>query len=330
MQKFINQPDDLARELLEGFAQVHAGKVRVTDGLVVRTEPKPSGKVALVTLGGSGHEPALSGFVGEGMLDISVAGDIFAAPGAARVLDALRAVDNPAGTLLVILNHDGDMLSGNMALEMAAEEHLNVRSVVTCEDVSGGPRSEPANRRGLVGCIFVYKVAGAAAEQGRSLEEVAAIAQRMADNSATLAVAASGATHPQSGQALGSVPTGEMIIGMGQHGEAGGGQQALASADQTAALMIDVLLADLEAKPGDRLALVINGTGATTLMEQYIVWRAAAAVCAERGIEVVRGACGEYLTVQEQAGFQMFVARLDDELIELWDAPANTPNWTVR
>ena len=177
MKKLINAPDALVQEALEGFALAHNGKVALAgSNLVVRSNRKSADKVALVTLGGSGHEPALSGFVGEGMLDISVPGEIFAAPGPPRVLEALRLAKRDAGILFVVLNHAGDVLSAKVAMDLAAKEGILQRRVLTHEDISGGPRSQPDDRRGLAGCLPVIKVAGAAAEQGRSLEECAAIA----------------------------------------------------------------------------------------------------------------------------------------------------------
>src|SRR5215469_5671176 len=194
MKKFINRPENLVSELLEGFVLSHPGTVRLTgSNLVARAVPKAKGKVGVVTLGGSGHEPGLSGFVGEGLLDVSVAGEIFAAPGAPRCLEAIKLADNGTGVLFIVLNHTGDILSSNLTLEMAKRDGMNVRRVITHEDISGGP--DPENRRGLVGFLPVYKVAGAAAEEGQSLDQCVEIAERMERNMRTLAVAVSTATH---------------------------------------------------------------------------------------------------------------------------------------
>ncbi len=331
MKKFVNNPDDLVQELIEGFALAQPDRVKLEgSNLVVRATPKSQDKVALVTLGGSGHEPALSGFVGEGMLDISVPGEIFAAPGPPRVVEALRMANRDAGVLFIVLNHEGDVLSANMAVEMAEKEGIRLAKVLTCEDISGGPRSEPENRRGLVGCLAVIKAAGAAAEAGRSLEECADIAQRMADNMATLAVAVSGATHPGTGDVIAEIDDEVMVVGMGQHGEAGGGTQPLKTADATAEIMLEALLADLEAKAGDELMVMLNGVGATTLMELYLVLRHVKQLLDAKGIALAHSLVGEFLTVQEMGGFQMCVARLDDDLKALLKAPANAPALTVK
>lgn len=331
MKKFINDPANLTAELLEGFASAYRDKIAlVSEKLVVRANPKPKDKVAIVTLGGAGHEPALSGFVGEGMLDISVVGDIFAAPGPPKVFEALKMADREAGVLFVVLNHEGDVMSSNVAMEMAEEEGLNIKRILTHEDIAPGMDAPAKDRRGLVGCIPLYKVAGAAAEAGATLDEVYAVADKFNQSMATLAVALKTATHPASGQAIFELADDEMEIGMGQHGEAGTGRSQIMTADQTAATMAEQLVKAIGAGDGDKILALINGAGATTLMEMFIIYRGLEKFLADKGIEIARGRCGELLTVQEMAGFQMHLAKLDDQLIELWDAPCDTPYLTVR
>lgn len=331
MKKFINNPDNLVSELLEGMVLANAKKIQLSgSNLVVRATPKPQHKVAVVTLGGSGHEPALSGYVGDGMLDISVPGDIFAAPGPPRVLEALRRANRDAGVLLVVLNHAGDIMTANIAMEMAKKEGLNVKQVLTQEDISGGPRGPEADRRGLVGCLPVIKVAGAAAEQGKSLDECVAIAERMEQHMATLAVAVSAATHPSTGGAISELADDEMVVGMGQHGEAGGGTYKMKTADETADIMAPALIKDLKLQKGDDVLVMLNGVGSTTLMELYVVLRRVRQVLEGKGMNMARALVGEYLTVQEMGGFQMFMAKMDAELLALWDAPCDTPALTVR
>ncbi|MGA2031624.1 MAG: dihydroxyacetone kinase subunit DhaK [Thermoguttaceae bacterium] len=330
MKKFLNDPSNLTKELLEGFAIAHARTVRLAGkNLVVRSVPKSKDKVAVVTLGGSGHEPALSGFVGEGMLDVSVPGEIFAAPGPPRVLEALRLADRPAGVLLLVLNHAGDVMSANIALDMARKEGLNVKQVLTHEDISAGTRQEPDERRGLVGCLPVIKVAGAAAERGRSLDQCVAVAERMERNMATLAVAVSAATHPCTGAAISELADDEMVVGMGQHGESGLGSRTLASADEMADIMLPALLDDLQVRVGEDLLVLLNGVGSTTLMELYLVLRRVKQILEVRNVKLVRSLVGEYLTVQEMGGFQMCIARMDPELIALWDARCDSPALTM-
>ncbi len=323
MKKFINDPKRLVPELLEGFALAFPARIRLLGtNTVVRATPKAAGKVRLVTLGGSGHEPGLSGFVGPGMLDYSVAGEIFAAPGAPRCIEALREACRDGGSaLLIVLNHAGDVLAANITMEAAAREGLNVKMVLTGEDISG----PVGDRRGLVGCVAVYKVAGAAAEQGASLDSCFHVAERMNRNMRTLAVAVRTATHPATGHPIFELGDDEMEIGMGQHGEAGTGRMKLKTADETAEIMLEKLLADLGVQQGDELLVLLNGAGATTLMELYLIFRRVARLLESKKIKLARSAIGEFITTQEQAGFQMTIARMDPELIRLWDEPADAP-----
>ncbi len=323
MKKFLNDPKHLVAELLEGFTLAYSDKVCLRGAsTVVRATPKAEGKVRLVTLGGSAHEPGLSGFVGTGMLDMSVAGEIFAAPGAPKCLSALRdACANGSGALLIVLNHAGDILSAKIAMEAARREGLPVKMIVTEEDISG----PPGDRRGLVGCGLVYKVAGAAAEQGESLETCYEIADRLQRNMRTLAVAVRTATHPTTGQAIFEMTEGEMEIGMGQHGEAGTGRMPLKTADETAEIMLEKLLDDLAVAEGEQVLVLLNGAGATTHMELFIVFRRVAQLLKAKNIGLVRSVIGEFITTQEQAGFQMTIARMDEQLLQFWDAPADAP-----
>ncbi len=331
MKKFMNDPENLTSELLEGFEIAYGDKIALqSEKLVVRAVPKDDKKVAIVTLGGAGHEPALSGFVGQGMLDVSVVGDIFAAPGPPKVLEALRLMQREAGILFVVLNHAGDVMSANMAMEMAQQEGIKVKMLLTHEDIAAGPDAAIENRRGLVGCIPLYKIAGAAAEAGKSLDEVYTIAERFNANMATLAVAMNSATHPSTGDALFELADDEMEIGMGQHGEAGTGSSKILSADKTAEVMASSLASAIDAKAGDTLMVLLNGCGATTLMELFIVLGGVKKYLDQKGIAIAASRVGEFLTVQEMAGFQMFLAKMDPELLALWNAPCDTPYLTVR
>ena len=317
------------KAILEAAANrdiIHRGE----ENMIINNALEGADRVTIVTQGGSGHEPAISGFVGEGMVDISVVGDIFAAPGPQACVDAIKLADKGKGVLYIVLNHAGDMLTGSLTMKQCKKLGLNVVKVVTQEDVSNAPRENADDRRGLVGCIPTYKIAGAAAAEGKSLEEVAAIAQRFADNMATLAVAVRGATHPSTGAALADLGEDDMEIGMGQHGEGGGGRQPMKSADETAEIMVNALLKDIGIQSGEKVMLIINGSGATTLMEQLIIYRKCEQILKEKNIEIVANYVGELLTVQEQAGFQMFMARMDDELLRLWNAPCRTPYLTKK
>ena len=329
--KFINDPEQITAELLEGYVLAYPDQVKLGgENIIVRANPKSTDKVAIVTLGGSGHEPALSGFVGDGMLDCSVVGDIFAAPGAQRVFQALQLMKREAGILLVVLNHSGDVMSANMACQLAGRMGIKVKQLLTHDDISAGIGADDNDRRGLAGCVPLYKILGAAADEGKSLDELLEIGERYNKQVATLAVAMRSCTHPQNGATITDLPAGVMELGMAQHGAGGGGQKPLVSADETAAEMVDLLCQQLQPKSGDKMLLIINGVGATTHMELNIVFCKAYKELEARGMQVVVSRIQEILTVQEQAGFQMIMAKLDDDHIDyLKNYASNAPYWTT-
>lgn len=328
--KFINDPMQVTQECLEGLSLAYGDKVALAgENIVVRANPKSKDQVAIVTLGGSGHEPALSGFVGQGMLDCSVVGDVFAAPGAQRLFQALQLMKREAGILLVVLNHAGDVMSANMACQLAERSGIKVKQIMTHDDISAGLDAPDDDRRGLAGCVPLYKILGAASEEGKTLDELIEIGERYNEKVATLAVAMRSCTHPQNNGTISDLPPGIMEIGMGQHGEGGGGQRPLESADDTATQMVDLLCRKLQPKAGDKMMLIINGVGATTHMELSIVFRKAYRELEARGLEVVESRIQEILTVQEQAGFQMIMGILDEDHINYFRKQSDTPYWTT-
>lgn len=328
--KFINDPMEVTQECLEGLTLAYSDKVKLAgENIVVRANPKSEDKVAVVTLGGSGHEPALSGFVGDGMLDCSVVGDVFAAPGAQRLFQALQLMKREAGILLVVLNHAGDVMSANMACQLAERAGIKVKQLLTHDDISAGLDASDDDRRGLAGCVPLYKILGAAADEGKSLEELLEIGERFNNRLATLAVAMGKCTHPQNNGIISDLPEGIMEIGMGQHGEGGGGQTPLVSADETAVLMVDQLCRKLQPKAGDKVMLIINGVGATTHMELSIVFRKAYKELEARGLQVAESRIQEILTVQEQTGFQMLLAILDEDHIAYFKKQSDAPYWAT-
>jgi len=326
MKKFINEPTKLVDELLEGYALAYKDYVHLKPGhIVVNNNLEKTQRVTVVSIGGTGHEPCATGFVGEGMLDVFIGGEIFTAPGVKATLDGVKLADRGNGVLLIVLNHAGDMLTGKQVLAECHKQGMKINMVVVQDDISAAPRTMAGNRRGLVGCIPVYKIAGAAATAGKNLEEVTVLAQRMADQIATLAVGLKGAIHPVTGELLANLGPDEMEIGMGQHGEEGGGRQKLLTADQTIDIMLPALLQDLKIKSSEKVLLLLNGSGATTLMELCILYRRCAFILKEKNIEIVADKIGELLTVQDAAGFQLLLGRMDDELLSLWDAKCNAP-----
>ena len=324
MKKFINSQETITEEELAGFGLAYGDILTVDDHTVVSRALADADRVTIVTYGGSGHEPAQKGFVGPGMLDIQVDGDIFAAPNGAAVFEAMKLADKGHGVLLLTLNYAGDQLAGKQAMKLAKKAGMNVRQVVTGEEIRYNEECED-NQRGLAGCVPVYHIAAAAAREGRTLDEVADLAQRYADSMATIAVAARCATHPATGAEFGDLGDVDMEIGMGQHGEGGGGRQPMKTAKETIEIMANALVKDIPLQAGDRAFVMINGSGATTLMEMFILYKDCVHYLEGLGIEVVANMVGEILTVQEQAGFQLNIAKWDEEFLRLWNTPAHTP-----
>ena len=325
MKKFINSPETVTDEELEGLGLAFSDVVSVDGHMVISRALEGADRVTVVTYGGSGHEPAQAGYVGEGMLDIQVVGDIFAAPSGQLVFEALKRADKGHGVLLLTLNYAGDQLAGKQAMKLAKKAGMNVRQVITDEEIRYDERCED-NRRGLVGAVALYHIAGAAAREGKSLDEVAAIAQRYAENMASVTVKVTDATHPQSGASFGDLGETDMMeIGAGQHGEGGGVRVPMMSAKDTVAAVAKALSDKLGLASGERVFVMINGCGATTMMEMLVLYKDTVAWLKERGIEVAGNMVGEILTVQEAGGFQMNLARWDAETERLWNTKVHTP-----
>ena len=325
MKKFINAPEIVTDEELAGMALAWGDLVEIEDHMVISKELADADRVTIVTYGGTGHEPALQGYVGKGALDISVCGDIFAAPSGKMVFEALKKADKGHGVLLLTLNYAGDQLAGRQAMMLAKKAKMNVRQVITDEEVRYNPEGED-NKRGLAGAVPMYHIVAAAAAAGKSLDEVAAIAQRYAENMGSITVKVTDATHPQNGMLFGDLQdTDFMEIGAGQHGEGGGTRVPMMSAKDTIATVADVIVKHIGLKAGDKAFVMINGCGATTLMEMYILYKEAVAYLEAMGVQVVANIVGEVLTVQEAGGFQLNIAKWDDEILDLWNTPAHTP-----
>lgn len=325
MKKFMNSPETVTDELIAGLGLAYSDILDVEGHLVISKDLEHADRVTVVTYGGSGHEPAQAGFVGKGMLDIQAVGDIFAAPSGQLVFEALQKADKGHGVLLLTLNYAGDQLAGKQAMKLAAKAGMNVRQVITGEEIQYDPNGED-NQRGLAGAVAMYHVAAAAAAEGKSLDEVAEIAQRYADNMASVTVKVTDATHPQNGMSFGDLgETDLMEIGAGQHGEGGGVRVPMMSAKETVSTIAKPLIEKVGLKAGDKAFAMINGCGATTMMEMLVLYKDTVEYLKEQGIEVVGNMVGEILTVQEAAGFQMNIAKWDDEIERLWNTPAHTP-----
>ena len=325
MKKFINAPETITDEELVGMGLAYSDILDVEGHLVISRDLADADRVTIVTYGGSGHEPAQAGYVGRGALDIQAVGDIFAAPSGQLVFEALQKADKGHGVLLLTLNYAGDQLAGKQAMKLAKKAGMNVRQVVTGEEIQFDPNGED-NQRGLAGAVALYHVAAAAARAGKTLDEVAEIAQKYADSMASVTVKVTDATHPQNGMSFGDLgETDLMEIGAGQHGEGGGVRVPMMSAKDTVATVAKALTAKLGMTSGDKAFVMINGCGATTMMEMLVLYKDTVEYLNGMGIEVVANMVGEILTVQEAGGFQMNIAKWDDETLALWNTPVHTP-----
>lgn len=331
MKKLINQPDQVLTDALNGMAVAHKEIVTVhhNPSYIVRAQPSSASKVALVSGGGSGHEPLHGGFVGRGMLDAAVPGAVFAAPSGDQILAAMQAVDQGAGVLQIIKNYTGDVLNFEMAAMLANTDGMEVANVVVNDDVAVEDSEHTAGRRGTGVTVLVEKIAGAAAERGMTLSQVQSIAQRVAGNGRSMGMAFTSCTVPQIGRPSFNIAADEMEFGVGIHGEKGRKRMKVATAAKTAAMLAEPILTDLPFSSGDRVLAFVNGLGGTPLIELYIMFNELAKICATRNIEIVRSLVGSYVTSLEMAGCTFSLLKMDDELIGLWDAPVRTAtlNW---
>ena len=313
--------------MIQGMVKAHPQHLRKLDcGNVVVRAVKKEGKVAIISGGGSGHEPAHGGYVGEGMLDCAVAGAVFTSPTPDAIYEGIKAVDSGAGVLMIVKNYTGDVMNFEMAAEMAQMEGIEVKQVVVCDDVAVKDSLYTIGRRGVAGTVFVHKIAGALAERGASLEEVQAAAQKVIDNVRTMGAAIRPCTVPAAGKPGFELGEDEMEIGIGIHGEPGTHREILKSANVIVDELLEQILGDLDYE-GKEAAVMVNGSGATPLMELFILNNHIADVLAQKGIRVYRTFVGEYMTSLEMEGFSISLLRLDEELKELLDAPADTPAW---
>ncbi|TAP45119.1 dihydroxyacetone kinase subunit DhaK [Arthrobacter sp. S39] len=326
MKKLINDPRAVVDESVDGFGLAHADLVAVNaePRFITRRDAPVSGKVGLLSGGGSGHEPLHAGFVGMGMLDAAVPGAVFTSPTPDQILPATQAVDSGAGVVHIVKNYTGDVLNFETAAELAEAEGIQVRTVLVNDDVAVEDSLYTAGRRGVGGTVLVEKIAGAAAERGDDLDSVAAIGERVNSNVRTMGVALSACTVPHAGSPSFDLEDNEIEIGIGIHGEPGRHKIPLENADTITDMLLEPVLSDLGIAAGDKVLLFVNGMGGTPLSELYIVYRRAARVTADRGATVERSLVGNYVTALEMQGCSISVLRLDDELTGLWDAPVHT------
>lgn len=324
MKKFINQVELVEDQMTMGMVKAFPQYVRKLDcgNVVVRTEKK-EGKVALISGGGSGHEPAHGGYVGTGMLDAAVAGAVFTSPTPDQIYEGIKAVATEKGVLMVIKNYTGDVMNFEMAGDMAQMDDIKVAQVVVNDDVAVDGSLYTVGRRGVAGTVFVHKIAGAKAEEGAELEEVQRVAQKVVDNVRTMGVAIRPCTVPAAGKPGFELGEDEMEVGIGIHGEPGTHKEKIRPADEIVDHILEKILADID-YAGHEVAVMVNSSGATPLMELFIINNHVADVLAAKGIKVYKTFVGEYMTSLEMEGFSVSLLRLDDELKQLLDAHADT------
>ncbi|MCK0117093.1 dihydroxyacetone kinase DhaK subunit [Isoptericola sp. CG 20/1183] len=327
MKKLLDDPAQAVDDSLRGFALAHADavEVRFDPTFVLRAGGTPPGRVAVVSGGGSGHEPLHAGFVGAGMLDAAVPGAVFTSPTPDQVSAALQAADGGAGVLAIVKNYTGDVLNFETGVELVEAEGIEVASVVVNDDVAVEDSLYTAGRRGVAGTVAVEKIAGAAAARGDDLATVAALAERVVAGVRTMGVALTACTVPHVGRPGFELADDEVEIGIGIHGEPGRHRVTASGAHDITRRLLDPVAEDLELASGERVLLFVNGMGGTPLSELYVVYARAHDLLAERGVEVARSLVGSYVTSLEMQGASVTVLRLDDELTELWDAPVHTP-----
>jgi phosphoenolpyruvate---glycerone phosphotransferase subunit DhaK len=324
MKKLINDPDAVVADALEGLAAAHASlSVDVENKVIARAGQPVAGKVGVVSGGGSGHEPLHGGFVGYGMLDAACAGEMFTSPVPDQVLAATRAANGGVGVLHIVKNYTGDVLNFRMAAELADDEGIDVSSVVVNDDVAVQDSLYTAGRRGVGGCVFVEKIAGALAERGANLASVAAVAAEVNERSRSFGVALTSCTVPAAGKPTFELAEQEIELGIGIHGEPGRTRAMLAPARDIVATALDAIGADMPLD-GDLLVMV-NGMGGTPLIELYLLFNEVSRYLTGRGARIARNLVGNYITSLEMQGFSVTVCRLTGTLTDLWDAPVDTP-----
>ncbi|MGO9896153.1 MAG: dihydroxyacetone kinase subunit DhaK [Bryobacteraceae bacterium] len=328
MKKILNRPADYVNEMLDGLCAAHPQYYRRTGAegrVVVRTDAPIGGKVGIVTGGGSGHLPVFTGYLGAGLADACAIGDVFSSPGVDLITDAIRAADGGAGVLTLYGNYGGDRMNFDMAGERVEREGIRTTTVLVADDVASAGPEERHKRRGVAGLVFCYKMAGAKAAAGASLDEVATLAQKAADSCRSVGVALTPCTVPCAGRPTFTIGEDEMEIGMGIHGEPGVRRGPLRTADEIVGEMLEMLLADMPLTSGDRVSVLVNSLGATPLEELYIAYRYVAAKLKELGVTVVSPLVGRYATSMEMAGMSVTFSKLDAELEALLKAPCDCP-----
>ncbi len=328
MQKIINDPKNFVDEMLEGILTAHPEQLKCVEGdlrCIVRADERKEGKVGISTGGGSGHLPVFLGYVGKGMIDGCAVGGVFSSPSSEQMLKVTKEINSGAGVLYIYGNYSGDIINFDMAAEMAEVENIRVETVIAADDVASSPKGREDKRRGVAGIFYMYKIAGAYAEEMAPLDEVKRIAEKVRTNTRTMGVGLSPCTIPEVGKPTFELESGQMEIGIGIHGEAGMGKGKLESADKITETIMEAVLKDLPYNSGDEVSVLVNGLGSTPKEELYVVYRKVDQVLKKNKITVFHPYIGEFATSLEMAGMSITLLRLDDELKKYLKIAAKTP-----
>lgn len=327
LKKLINNPEQVVVEELQGMALAHPDLIRINydPNFVYRADAPVANKVAVISGGGSGHEPMHGGFVGYGMLDAAAPGAVFTSPTPDQMYEAAKKVDSGKGVLFIVKNYTGDVMNFDIAAEMARGDGVNVESVLVDDDVAVQDSTWTAGRRGVGTTVLMEKIVGGAAEAGSDLAKLAELARKVNANGRSMGMALTSCTVPHAGKPTFDIGEDEMEIGVGIHGEPGRARMKLKSADEITQMLVDPILSDLPFKKGDNVLAFVNGLGGTPLIELYIVYRKVAEILDKQGITIARNLIGPYITSLEMAGTSVTLLRLDDEMTRFWDAPVKTP-----
>jgi len=331
MKKLLNNRERMVEDMIAGFCAAYPGQVArgPHPRLVGRAAPKPAGLVRLAIGNGCGHEPIAMGFVGPGMLDLNIVGDVFAAPSADLILEGLKALADPAGTILLISRHEGDVINGMEAALLAEETGLSVRPLLMYDDISSAPKGQEEDRRGAAGTLFVYKILGAAAEEGMPLDALFGLGEAVRDATRTLGAALAPGISPLTGRPMFSLPEDEVYIGMGVHGEPGVARRKVGPVGELVEAMLAALLQDRPVAAGSTVVVLVNGAGGTTMMELLTVFGEVRTRLEARGIAQVSPSIGSLSTTQETGGFSISLLLPTPEMLRLWQAPQQTPHFPV-
>lgn len=329
MKKIINKPENVVTEMLDGLAYVHSDLVHRVEGFdIIARNEQAAGQVGLISGGGSGHEPAHAGFVGDGMLSVAIAGAVFTSPTPDQILEAIKEADQGAGVFMVVKNYSGDIMNFEMAQELAEMEGIEIASIVVDDDIAVENSLYTQGRRGVAGTIFVHKILGHAAREGKSLAEIKDLADKIVPNIHTIGLALSGATVPEVGKPGFVLAEDEIEYGIGIHGEPGYRKESMQPSRQLAEELTGKLLEAFEAKSGERYALLINGMGATPLMEQYVFANDVASLLGDAGLDVAYKKLGNYMTSIDMAGLSLTLMKIEDEAwLEALESPVKTIAW---